>query len=1178
MFAATRPADRPLLVGSVKTNVGHLEAAAGVTGLLKVVLALQHRAIPAHLHLRTPTPHIAWDELRLQVPTQLTPWEPIEGRRIAGLSSFGFSGTNAHLVIEEAPPDEPRAQSLASAHRQLFVLSAFDSRSLQAHAQRHLAALAPHGDEQLEAVCRTAAVSRAHQPERAAISASTMNELRERLAALAAGTEAEGLRVGRVTRRDPPRIAFLFTGQGSQYAGMGRQLFDSVPVFREALLRCASVLDPKLGTPLVELLYPEAGAPSLLDQTRYTQPALFALEYALACLWQSWGITPSVVLGHSVGEYSAACSAGVLQVEDALRLLVERGRLMQSLPEGGAMAAVLAPDSEVTPLLNDYRSTVSIAAINASTQTVISGTAQDVDAICAQLGARGVRAQRLSVSHAFHSPLVDSILSAFEQEAKAVALAPPRLAFVSNVTGQLADSRSVTEASYWRQHIRATVQFASSLRTVAGLAPDVCLELGPQPTLLAFAGDAFDGAQPLLLSSLGKNVHDRERLNESLAALFLAGAPIDWRAVWAGAPAELIDLPPYPFQRERCWFVARRVAGASGRATGHPLLGVRLNSALSDIVQFEAELNADHLAFLRDHRVSGRTILPGAAFIEMALSAGQLALEARQGSLMLEDVMIGEPLVVADDELRRVQTIVRRGADAVATFEVLSASPAEEDPSWRRHVSGRLRPREEAQVRLELEPLSQASQLTREAHQAALAARGLAFGPSLHGVQSIEYQDGEARGAIVLPDSADSDSSRYLLPPALLDACLQVLAAAIPRGAATSAAYLPLLIDAVCVYRRPGRSVTSRALIEKPAQLPSETLTGRITIFDEHGMLAELRGITLRAAASEARASAPSDLYTIDWQPFALDANWAPAPAELAREVGPRLVALSREHSLDEYQQGFLAVEALSTRWISRAFSELGWRPREGEHVTVAALANALRIAHRYQRLLGRLLGILAEDGVLRTTPGGFVVVGALMDGAPATESLTALSRHVSSSARIELARRCGEQLAGILRGQVDPLHLLFPDGSSELASSLYRDTPEARVYNQLIRDTAQALAARLPSGRRLRVLEVGGGTGGTTAWVAPALDASRTEYLFSDIGPSLVNEARQRFASFPFMSFAVVDLERGQAQAALDGRSFDLILASNVVHATPDLRATLSTLHSLLAPGGTLLMLEVGA
>ena len=1173
VFAGDRPDGRPLSVGSVKTNVGHLEAAAGVTGLIKIVLALQHREIPAHLHYRVPTPHIAWDELRLQVPTALTPWEPIEGRRIAGVSSFGFSGTNAHVVLEEAPEPAPTTPPPAS-RRQIFVLSAFDESSLRALASRYATAFADTEDAELASLCYTAAAGRAHHSHRAVITAGSIAELRERLAALAAGEEVSGVRINRVASRDPLRLAFLFTGQGSQYAGMGRELFEGQPVFRAAIERCAAVLDRVLDRPLVEILFQADGESPLIDQTKYTQPALFALEYALACLWRTWGVKPDVVIGHSVGEYVAACLAGVLQLEDALRLVSERGRLMQSLPPGGAMAAIFAPEATVAELVARCPSTVSIAAVNGSQQTVVSGTSDGVDAICAAFGARGVRCQRLTVSHAFHSPLIDPVLDEFERAAAAVRFGTPTMPLISNVTGKLADARAITEPRYWREHVRRAVRFADGMRAAAALGPGVCLEIGPHPTLLGFARDAFDGSAPALVSSLRKGASDLEQLDEALAALFLAGASIDWRAAWAGSPVRLVDLPSYPFQRERCWFTARRPVVRQGQETGHPLLGARLQSPLRDIVQFEAELQADRLPYLRDHRVRGRLILPAAAFVEMALSA---AARTFDGARAIEDLVIAEPLVFGDEEARRVQTIVRLRDGAPRSFEVVSAATDEAEPSWRVHASGSLVAREApAPDPAPPESATGMERITVDMHRAALAARGLAFGPSLLGVESIDSRDGEALGTVTLPGAADIETDKYLLPPAMLDAALQVMAAAIPRGAATGQAYLPLIIDTVRVHRTPGRAALSRAFVAKPSRTPAETLRGDVFISDADGPVAELRGITLRAAADAPSIGArvATDLFTVSWEPVD-DAAWSPPLATIVEQVSPALHALAREERLAEYEQGFIALEALSAQWIVRALRDLGWSPRVEESLNAKTLAARLGVAPRFHRLLDRLLAILEEDGLLNRTAEGFVVACMPPPGDPAAATAAVLAQHPSSRTRVELARRCGEQLAGILRGTVDPLQQLFPNGSTELASSLYSDTPEAIVYNRLIRETVCAIAGSLPAGRRLRVLEVGGGTGGTTTWVAPVLDASRTEYLFTDVGPSLVRQARERFASLPFMDFATFDLEQAPGDQ-LEGRQFDLILASNVVHATADLRCSLEALHSLLAPGGTLLMLEV--
>ena len=1168
--------EKPLYVGSVKTNVGHLEAAAGVAGLIKLVLSLQHREIPAHLHLKTPTPHIAWDELALRVPTKRVAWDAIDGRRIAGVSSFGFSGTNAHVVVEEAPQRATVAPVLPRRH--VFVLSGVDEVSLRAVARRYadtFAADAAFGDERgLADVCYTAAIARAHHPQRAAIMAASMAELSERLDALARGEEVDGVRTARVPSRDPARIAFLFTGQGAQYAGMGRELFEREPVFRAAIERCAAALDGVFDRPFIQILYPPDGvsAPSL-DETAYTQPALFAVEYALASLWEAWGVRPDVVIGHSVGEYAAACVAGVLTLEDAARLIAERGRLMQSLPSGGAMAAIFAPELDVIVALGGHTSTVSVAAVNAPAQTVISGVAAAVDAVCATFTERGIRCQRLTVSHAFHSPLVEPMLDAFATAASRTRLDQPRLPIVSNVTGKLADPRSITQPSYWRDHIRSAVRFADGMRAIAALTPDVCLEVGPHPTLLPLAQEAFVEKQPAFVASLRKNASAREQLDDALGALFLSGAPVDWRAVWSGSPASLTDLPTYPFQRERCWFTAQRVAPSRGKETGHPLLGIRLHSALRDVAQFEQTLRADDVPFFRDHVVRGRTILPGAAFVEMALSAAR---EVGGKSVGIHEMLIGDPLGADPGEVRRVQTIVRLSSDGASSFEILSTPANDDDAPWRLHAQGSFVTSAAAPSPIpSFTARVDTAHLSADEHHAMLASRGLVFGPSLRGVRFIDAHSGLARAAIAAGE-VDPDRDRYTLPPALLDASLQALSAAIPRGSARDVAYLPLMIDEIRVHRRPGANVTAYASIAEPASRPSDTLTGRVVIADDDGVVAELSGITLRATSDAVESRVSGDLYRTEWELLSDSAAQVPTLATIVADAGPALDTLAREHRLEEYQEGFIRLEALVTRWIVRALRALGWRDTVGSRVPAHDFARSLGALPRYSRLVDRFLAILAEDGILVESNDGWTVARTIDVGDPSADATTLLTSHPSSRARIELSLRCGDLLAGILRGDVDPLDRLFPDGSTELATALYRDAPEAKAYNQLVRETVSAMAGRLPAGRKLRVLEIGGGTGGTTAWVAPALDTSCAEYVFTDVGGSLVAAARERFErAHPFMSFSTFDVERSPDEQGIAG-PFDLVLAANVIHATADLRRTLGHVEQLLTPGGTLLMLEV--
>ena len=551
-LGAGRPTDQPLVVGSVKTNIGHLESAAGVAGLIKVVLALQHGEIPPHLHFRNPSPHIPWAELPVTVPTELTPWPAAYDRRIAGVSSFGFSGTNAHVIVEEAPEPAP-APAEGERPYHLLALSARTDDALASVAQRMAEYLAAEPAASLADVAFSANTGRSHFGHRLAVVAESVAQARERLEAVAAGgQEVAGVARGQLHGSERPEVAFLFTGQGSQYAGMGRQLYETQPTFRRAIDRCDELLRPLLPRPLRSVLYPKAGEATPIDETQYAQPALFAVEYALSELWKSWGIEPAAVLGHSVGEYVAACVAGVFSWEDALRLVAARGRLMQSLPSGGQMSAVSADESRVRAALAAHGPGVAVAALNGPDDTVISGPGASVQAVCAALAADGVRCEPLAVSHAFHSSLMDPVLDAFEREAGKVAFAPPRLTLVSDLSGRIAGDE-VRSAGYWRRHLREPVRFAGGMATLHDLGVRVFVEVGPRPALLALGRRCLPAASAAWLPSLRKGRDDGSQILESLSSLHVRGADVDWDGFDRDYSRRKVALPTYPFQRERFW-------------------------------------------------------------------------------------------------------------------------------------------------------------------------------------------------------------------------------------------------------------------------------------------------------------------------------------------------------------------------------------------------------------------------------------------------------------------------------------------------------------------------------------------------------------------------------------------------------------------------------------------------
>jgi acyl transferase domain-containing protein len=542
-------------IGSVKTNIGHLEAAAGMAGIIKVILAMQHKCIPPNLNLKQLNSDLPLLDTSFFIPTQLQPWPEWVDRLRAGVSGFSFGGTNAHVILEEAPACLRTVDNGVERPWHILTLSAKDSQALRELAKRYEAFMSTYPATKLADICFTANVGRSALEHRLSVRGNSAATIQQELKAFAEGTSLKSglLCISEETGNRRPKIAFLFTGQGSQYPNMAATLYKTQPVFRQALDNCAKLLLPYLPLPLLSVIYSEQTENSPLHETRYTQPAIFAVEYALAQLWQSWGILPDVVMGHSVGEYVAACVAGVFSLEDGLKLIAERGRLMQSLPAGGAMAAVFTSAVHLESLLTPYGREIAIAAINGPENTVISGTQTAVAAVLEQLASIGIEAKFLKVSHAFHSPLMEPILTPFEQVAQTVTFQVPRIPLIVNQTGQLLNKEEIPDAVYWRDHIRQPVQFAKGLTTLGSMGVNVCIEVGPHTVLTGMATAALPDYAIMWLSSLRRGQEDWEQILSSLQQLHALGVSIDWAGFERGYQRQRLSLPTYPFQRERYW-------------------------------------------------------------------------------------------------------------------------------------------------------------------------------------------------------------------------------------------------------------------------------------------------------------------------------------------------------------------------------------------------------------------------------------------------------------------------------------------------------------------------------------------------------------------------------------------------------------------------------------------------
>lgn len=540
-----------LAVGSIKTNLGHLEAAAGIAGLFKAILAVHHGVIPPHLHLKTPSPHIDWAASGVVVPTTPTPWPAGLGRRIAGVSSFGFSGTNAHVIVESAPPSVPTDRPATSPHsRHVMALSARDGQALAALALA--AAERVHAEPAaLADLCHTANTGRSPLAQRASARAAEATGMAQALQALARGEAPLG--TARGERRGTPRVAFLYTGGGAQTVGMARALYDSAPAFRRTFDEAAAVLDPWLGRPLRELIDDDRGDASPLHHTRNGQPAQVAVALALTALWRSWGIRPAAVLGHSLGEYAAAHAAGLVSLPDTLAMVMARAAAVDALDTAGSMATVFAAPAEVQAWLDAQRGAAVIAAYNGPQQVVVSGPVADVEAAASHFEACGVRVSRLRVAYASHSPLMEPALRPFEQAIAGVTYRPMHTTLVSNLTGAPVAAEVVGSAAYWRDHLRQPVRFEDSIRALAALGITHYVEIGPHPVLVGMGAACVEDEQALWLPSLRRQENDWDVMLEALQQLHATGVDPDWHGLDEGAAPRLTSFPIYPFQRRRYW-------------------------------------------------------------------------------------------------------------------------------------------------------------------------------------------------------------------------------------------------------------------------------------------------------------------------------------------------------------------------------------------------------------------------------------------------------------------------------------------------------------------------------------------------------------------------------------------------------------------------------------------------
>ncbi|MFC8616168.1 SDR family NAD(P)-dependent oxidoreductase [Micromonospora purpureochromogenes] len=1073
-YGRERPADRPLWLGSVKSNLGHTQAAAGVAGVMKVVLAMRHGAMPRTLHVDAPSPQVDWSAGAVELLTEARDW-PVNGHpRRAGVSSFGISGTNAHVIIEQAPDETPAPASPArdtAGPVVPWLVSARSEAALRAQAGRLSAYAGERPDLRDGDIGWSLATGRARWERRAVVLGADRTELRRGLDALAAGTPDPTLVSG--VARPGGRLAVLFTGQGAQRLGMGRSLHAAFPVFAAAFDAVVAELDAHLDRPLRDVVWGDDE--ELIRQTGYAQAGLFAVEVALFRLAESWGVRADFVAGHSIGELAAAHVAGVLSLADAARLVAARGRLMQALPTGGAMVAIQASEEEVRAALggqdasvasyrpddvNDSASVgtgdgpvaangdrlfaatatgivpaagvgVDIAAVNGPRSVVVSGPEAAVLHVAEHFTKQGRKTTRLRVSHAFHSGLMDPMLDDFRAVASELTYAEPQLPVVSNLTGALATTE-LTDPDYWVRHVREAVRFADGITALHQAGATTFLELGPDAALTPMI-EGILADEVTVVPSLRRGHDEQRQALTALARLHVTGTTVDWTALLTGSR---VELPTYPFQRQRFWADAREywadawagagdgeVVAAGLAALRHPLLGAELVVPDSGEVVLTGRVSLATHPWLADHAVAGTVLLPGAALVDLAVHAGD-----RVGCPHLVELTLQAPLPLPDRAAVVLRVVVGAADEAGnRTVAVYSGDDAE-DTAWTAHATGLLSAAVPAPAApLDAWPPAGASPLPVDDGYQRLLADGYAYGPTFQGLRAAWRHGDEVYAEVVLPEPAHPDAARFGLHPALLDAGLHAaLLDAADRDAAdpsTGDALLPFSWSGVSLHAAGATALRVRITRRGPR-------SATVTVADAAGQpVLTVDSLDYRAVSAEQLdpGTRPEAMYRLDWVPLTTPAP--PAGSGSVVLVGTPLAGAAELPAHPDLTALADAVDAgapLPDRVLvtvpaftgddvpARLRAAVAWTLR----LTQDWIADARFGAARLVLVTSEAVPVADGEVDLATAPLWGLVRAAEAEH-PGRFGLLDVDRTVESGRRLPAALACGEPEAALRGGEI---------------------------------------------------------------------------------------------------------------------------------------------------------------
>jgi acyl transferase domain-containing protein/NADPH:quinone reductase-like Zn-dependent oxidoreductase/SAM-dependent methyltransferase/acyl carrier protein len=1176
-----RSTEAPLLIGSVKTNLGHLETAAGVAGMVKALLVLKHGQIPPSLHFETPNPNIDFAALKLRVPIALEPFPDTGGDvRIAGVNSFGFGGANAHILLAE-PPSRPLSVHIDTRAERAWplVLSARSEEALRSSASR----LSAWADERSKAngnspmlpdLAYTLGAKRHHHPYRLTLIAHSMGEVVEELNGYVEGQKGTKVCTAFApSLKQAPRIALVMSGQGQQWWGMGRELMQHEPVFRQCIERCDALMRPWAQFSLLEELGRSEDA-SQLHRTEIAQPAIFAMQVALTELWKSWGVRPTAVVGHSVGEVAAACVAGVFSLEEAARVIVLRARFMDDCARGvGTMLAVGLDEDGAQALIARHDRTVTIAAFNGPRSLTLAGSRLSLEAIAAELELQGVFARLVRVEHPFHHPLMLPASEALEEALNDLKPQAETVPFFSTVTGRRCNGQEC-DAAHWGRGVRQPVQFASAINVLSEFGIDVWLEIGAHPALSHSIQECLAGRgdkTPVMCSARREREH--ESVLETAMELHRSCVTLDFTAMTPSR--RLLSLPTYAWDKSRWWHESSDWREGRLGSGGRGLLDVRLPLATPTWI---ARLDGRHMAFLKDHRVENLVVFPAAAFVDMALEAGVQLFEGRP--FVVEDLEIRKPLILPDS----VSGLHVEFSYNPNERTFLIQSRFDQGATWSLHVVGSMRGERTdsgfASSAWDRKRAGGVKPVEVEAFYRYMSDMGLRYGDEFRPIRDLSAGGGKSAGRVSLSDAIAHRAGEYPLHPVLFDGAMQVLSA----GAATvegrkAQLKLPVHFAKILFLGSPGTSSLVRAAVQ---QCNNEYLEGRLELYDEAGRPCVLvDGFRAIGVSGTRRSSGPGAnhhvLYHLAWErtlAASRPASQSPVPLDrLFRAAQDAMDQVIATRGRTELENAMISGDELAAAQLARGLQQMA--------ALVGArsfTADSLRVAEPMRRVFERLAASLAKRGWLVKEGDGYRPTSSFASAADSAHRrlcsfISSHSGHLSEG--LLCAANCAE-LGPILRGEKDAVQVLFGGTSSELLDQFYGEGLYTSHWLAAIAAAVEEAARHLPEGRGLRILEIGAGTGGLASHVLPLLERDLHSYTFSDVSAAFFSGAMQKLAGFPEVEYKILDLEKPGTEQGFEAGAFDFIIGTNVLHAVSDLRSTLRHIHELLVPGGNLVFMDV--